>query len=77
MYKLAFACFLAGMTLNVQAKVDPSQAARLGNDLTPQGGERAGSPDGLIPPWNGGITRPHAGYQKGMHHPDPFSNDQP
>lgn len=77
MYKLAFACFLAGMTLNAQAKVDPSQAARLGNDLTPQGGERAGSPDGLIPPWNGGITRPPAGYQKGMHHPDPFSNDQP
>ncbi len=53
-----------------QAEVD-----RLGNDLTPIGGEKAGNAEGTIPAWEGGITTPPAGYVKGMHHPDPYAGD--
>ncbi|MCF7200978.1 DUF1329 domain-containing protein [Pseudomonas oligotrophica] len=59
-----------------QAKVDATQAARLGQDLTPLGAERAGNATGSIPAWSGGVTPP-AGYQPGMHHPDPFAADTP
>ena len=41
------------------------------------GAEMAGSADGVIPAWDGGITEPPSGYSVGMHHPDPFTADQP
>lgn len=66
---------IAFCALEAQAKVDPAQAARLGNDLTPLGAERAGNADGTIPAWTGGV-KPPAEYQRGMHHPDPFKGDQ-
>ncbi|MFZ5495825.1 MAG: DUF1329 domain-containing protein [Verrucomicrobiota bacterium] len=65
-------CFLSSVTALLAA--DP---ARLGADLTPLGGERAGNADGSIPAWTGGLTTPPAGYQPGMHHPDPFAGEQP
>ena len=64
-------------TLLLHGAVTAEQAARLGNDLTPVGAERAGSADGVIPPWEGGITAPPAGYTVGMHHLDPFPDDRP
>src|SRR5690606_26066164 len=54
-----------------------SDLDRLGRDLTPIGAEAAGNADGTIPPWEGGITTPPAGYQPGQHHPDPFADDRP
>ncbi len=51
--------------------------ARLGADLTPLGGEKAGNADGTIPAWTGGLTTAPAGYQPGQHHPDPFAGEQP
>jgi len=57
--------------------VTSDEAARLGKDLTPMGAEKAASKDGVIPAWDGGITAPPSGYSVGMHHPDPFSGDQP
>ena len=66
---------LAGCAFQVQAKVDMTQAARLGSDLTPLGAERAGNAAGTIPAWDGGITSAPAGYQPGMHHLDPFKSD--
>lgn len=71
--KLGF-LLLAACACQVQAKVDHTQAARLGQDLTPLGAERAGNTSGTIPPWTGGV-RPPAGYTPGMHHPDPFAAD--
>ncbi len=73
--------FLAGstfclLTLGAQAGISAAEASRLGNDLTPLGGEMAGNADGTIPAWTGGITTPPAGYVVGMHHPDPFKDDQ-
>ncbi|NMH64193.1 DUF1329 domain-containing protein [Shewanella salipaludis] len=58
------------------AKVSQVEAAKLGVELTPLGGEKAANADGSIPAWNDGITKPVAGYTKGMHHPDPFPGDK-
>lgn len=62
----------AGFAAIPQADID-----RLGRDLMPLGGEKGGNADGSIPAWNGGVTTAPAGYQPGMHHPDPFASDQP
>ena len=59
------------------AKVSPEETARLGKDLTQMGAIRAGNVEGTIPAWEGGITQPPPGYKPGMHHPDPFADDQP
>ena len=61
----------------IHGKVSQSEANRLGHDLTPIGAEKDGNTDGSIPPWEGGITSPPQGYEPGMHHPDPFSDDRP
>ena len=63
--------------LPAAAELPASQIARLGADLTPLGGERAGNASGTIPAWNGGITRPPRGYRRGEHHRDPFAGDRP
>ncbi len=52
------------------------QLARLGKDLTPLGGERAGNADGTIPAWDGGITKAPAGYKEGEHYVDPYAADK-
>ena len=36
------------------AKAPPEEAAKLGNELTPVGAERASNADGSIPVWTGG-----------------------
>ena len=66
----AFAC-------PASAEISADQIARLGADLTPLGGERAGSADGTIPDWTGGIVTPPAGYSVGEHHRDPYPDDKP
>lgn len=70
---------LAGMTCaaaNGAAAVSAEEAARLGKDLTPTGAVRAGSEDGVIPPWKGGITGPPEGYERGDFHPNPYADDE-
>ena len=67
---------LSVLTLGARAAIPAADANRLGQDLTPLGGEMAGNADGSIPAYTGGITTPPAGYSVGMHHPDPFKNDQ-
>ncbi len=63
--------------LPAAAELPASQVGRLGADLTPLGGERAGNASGTIPAWNGGIVRPPRGYRRGEHHRDPFAGDRP
>jgi hypothetical protein len=65
------------LCLPLSAQVGEAEAARLGQDLTPLGAERAGNAAGTIPAWDGGITSPPAGYVVGSHHPDPFADDRP
>ena len=73
----AFALLLvAGLAGQSFAAISAADAARLGNDLTPMGAEKAGNSDGTIPAWDGGITTPPAGFEKGMHHPDPYAADK-
>ncbi|MGB9329182.1 MAG: DUF1329 domain-containing protein [Steroidobacteraceae bacterium] len=61
--------------------VTPQEAAQLGEELTPLGGEKAGNADASIPAWSGGITSAAAagfpGYRPGDHHPDPYAADTP
>ncbi|GGO78909.1 hypothetical protein GCM10011348_11900 [Marinobacterium nitratireducens] len=64
----------AGMAI---AKVSPEEAAKLGNELTPFGAERAGNADGSIPEWTGGLTTAPAGYTKGGQLVDPFADEKP
>ena len=71
---------LAGFAMTAgagYANVGADQAARLGQDLTPMGSEKAGNADGSIPAWEGGITTPPAGYKVGDYHPDPFKGEKP
>jgi hypothetical protein len=78
---LIVGCLLAGLLVILgavqqsEAKVSESEAAKLRDELTPMGAVRGGNEDGTIPAWDGGITEPPAGYQPGMHHPDPFADD--
>ncbi|WP_438482916.1 DUF1329 domain-containing protein [Oleiharenicola lentus] len=65
---------LLSTALVSQAAISAADASRLGNDLTPLGGEKAGSADGAIPAWSGTPAIP-AGYKAGDHHPDPFASD--
>jgi len=58
------------------AKVSQLEASRLGMDLTPLGGEKAGNASGTIPAWTGGITKPIKGYAVGEFHPDPYAKDK-
>ncbi|MEQ1439951.1 DUF1329 domain-containing protein [Fontimonas sp. SYSU GA230001] len=56
----------------LQAKVPAAEAQRLDKELTPIGAERAGSADGVIPAWSGGLP------QRDMPRGDnPFAADKP
>jgi hypothetical protein len=61
--------------------VTPQEAAHLGDDLTPLGGEKAANADGSIPAWTGGLkSAAEAGfpnYKAGDHRPDPYASDKP
>jgi len=76
LYLLPLAALLSVATA-ATAAVSETEAARLGRDLTPLGGEVKASADGTIPAWTGGIQTPPAGFKAGDHHPDPFAADQP
>jgi hypothetical protein len=61
----------------VVAAATPQEIARLGQDLTPLGGEKAGNAAGTIPAWDGGLAKPPAGWQPGKHYVDPYASEQP
>jgi hypothetical protein len=74
--------FIAALGLagagQAMAAVSPEEAARLGNELTPFGAEKAGNSDGTIPAWTGGLTTPPATYEMGSGlRPDPWADEQP
>ncbi len=78
---LSAGALCAGFALGTSAalaEVPDPVAARLGQDLTPMGSEKAGNADGSIPAWTGGLTTPPAGlgYEVGMHHLNPFGDEK-
>lgn len=54
-----------------------SKASRLGDELTPLGAERAGSEDGQIPAWQGGLRSAPPCYRKGGRYCDPYAGERP
>ena len=65
-----------GLAQAAQAGPKPDQIDRLTSDLTPMGSIRAGNAEGTIPEWAGGQTEWPEGYEPGMHHLDPFADDE-
>lgn len=55
----------------VQAGVSSQEAARLGQDLTPIGAEKAGNAAGTIPAWTGGLST------STDRHTNPYANEKP
>ena len=74
--KAAIAAALALSVTTAVAKVPESELARLGQDLTPMGSERAGNADGTIPEWTGGLTEGPPSYVEGGFLVDPYPDDQ-
>ncbi|MCB1877959.1 MAG: DUF1329 domain-containing protein [Chromatiales bacterium] len=75
--KIVCALLLACAPALAAAGASLAEIARLGQDLTPLGGEMAASADGTIPAYGGGISQPPAGYKPGDHHPDPYAEEKP
>ena len=79
----ASAALIAGLALGApaMAAVSAAEAAKLGAELTPLGGEKAANADGSIPAWDGGLTSAaqagFANFRPGQHHPDPYASDKP
>ncbi|EDZ97966.1 protein of unknown function DUF1329 [Burkholderia sp. H160] len=74
---LAFAFAVPG-----SAAPTPEEVAQLGKTLTPVGAIKAGNADGTIPPWDGGICTPPAGYKPrngvgGFPYVDPYASEKP
>ena len=61
----------------LQAQVSAEQAARLGQDLTPLGAEKAGNAAGSIPAWDGGLAPRSDAFDPVAGYKDPFAADQP
>ena len=60
------------------AGVSPEEAARLGQDLTPLGAERAGNADGSIPEWNPNGPPIPADFVPGSdNYIDPYAGEEP
>jgi len=62
------------------AKMPAEELARLGQDLTPMGAIRAGSEDGMIPPWTGSVVGLPPGLKydgPGTPYPDPYAGEAP
>jgi hypothetical protein len=73
---VAFAA-LAAFAFPALAEIPAADIAKLGTTLTPVGGEKAGNAAGTIPAWDGGITKPVAGFKPGSYYPDPYASDKP
>jgi len=65
------------LALPLYAAVSPNEAAKLGSTLTPTGAEQAGSADGSIPAWTGGLPKNAGAVDAKGFLADPFSSEQP
>lgn len=65
------------MVFSANAKVSPDEAAKLKTTLTPSGAEKGANADGSITAWDGGLTKPAAGWGgAGKFYNDPFPGDK-
>jgi hypothetical protein len=76
-YTRAVLCAALALSVTTAvAKVPESELARLDQDLTPLGSERAGNAAGTIPEWTGGFSQPSGSETVSSHLADPFPDDQ-
>jgi hypothetical protein len=75
---------LAGLMLaaligsTAHAAITAEQAKALGSTLTGVGADKAGNKDGSIPAYDGGLTKPPAGFKAGDGvRPNPYANEKP
>lgn len=66
---------VALLGINGAQAASTADLAKLGNELTPFGAEKAGNANGTIPAWSGGLTQAPAGWQPG--HGDPYGAEKP
>jgi len=64
-------------TTPAMAQVGADQIARLGQDLTPLGAEKASNAAGTIPAWDGGLAKDSGAFDAKAGYKDPFAADQP
>lgn len=75
---LIAAALSVAFVVTAQAGVTPDEAKQLGTTLTAVGADKAGSKDGTIPEFTGGLTSIPAGFVKGSgKRPDPYEADKP
>ena len=68
----------AALPWAAHAAVTPEEAKALGTTLTAVGAEKAGSKDGQIPAYTGGLTTPPATFKAGSGmRPNPFAGEKP
>jgi len=68
---------LLALSAPAAAAISAAEAARLGQDLTPVGGEVAGNAEGSIPAYTGGLESPPAGWTATQGYINPFADESP
>jgi hypothetical protein len=71
---------LSLLSAGVMAKMSAEEVARLGVDLNPMGGIKAGSEDGLMAQWTGSVVGLPKGLKwdgPGTPYPDPWPDEKP
>lgn len=74
---LWISAFVALSSSSALAAVSPEEASKLKTSLTPVGAERAGSADGSIPAWTGGMVGKSEDYFVNGRRIDPFAGEKP
>lgn len=68
---------LTSLAHPAMAAVTPEEAAKLGNELTPMGAEKAGNAAGTIPEWTGGFQGSIEGDTPDGRRGDPYKDEKP
>lgn len=71
---------LISLASTAHAKLDKSEAVKLGTELTPMGANPAANADGSIPAWGGSIVGLPKGLVyngSGSEYPDPYKDEKP
>ncbi|MES2148519.1 MAG: DUF1329 domain-containing protein [Pseudomonadota bacterium] len=77
MKSISILALSTALAVNAWAVTPAHDIERLGKDLTPMGAEKAGTKDGSIPEWTGGVMQAPAGFDAAKGYIDPYAADKP
>ena len=63
--------------VGARAELTPQELQRLGREVTPVGAQKEANADGSIPAWDGGLTKPPAGFDRSKGYANPYAGDKP